>query len=70
MEKKLQIQRIIDCLRSGWKSPLDALREAGTMKLATRVGELRQKGYEIHDKWDENSKFKLYKLVRGPKNYV
>lgn len=62
-----QYQKIIRCLSKGWKSPLDALNEAGTMKLATRVGELRRMGYIIEDKWGETRRFKLYRLVRIPK---
>lgn len=59
-----QMQRIIKCLQKGWKSPLDALNEAGTMKLATRVGELRRSGYVILDKWSADRRYKLYKLVK------
>ena len=58
-----QRQAILDCLKKGWKSPLDALNEAGTMKLATRVGELRRSGYIILDKWSADRRYKLYKLV-------
>lgn len=58
-----QKQDIIKALKKGWISPLDALKQAGTMKLATRVGELRQEGYLILDKWHESKRFKLYKLV-------
>lgn len=58
-----QRQDILDCLKKGWKSPLDALNEAGTMKLATRVGELRRSGYVILDKWSADRRYKLYKLV-------
>ncbi len=60
----MQRQAIIKCLQKGWKSPLDALREAGTMKLATRVGELRRMGYVILDKWSDDRRYKLYKLVK------
>ena len=63
----MQRAAIIKCLQQGWKSPLDALREAGTMKLSTRVGELRRSGYTILDKWHESKKYKLYKLVKGTK---
>ena len=62
-----QQQAIVQCLKKGWKSPLDALNEAGSMKLSTRVGELRRAGYVILDKWHSSKKFKLYRLVRGPK---
>ena len=58
-----QQEAILKCLKKGWKSPLDALNEAGTMKLSTRVGELRRSGYIILDKWSEDRRFKLYKLV-------
>ena len=60
-----QQQAIINCLKSGWKSPLDALKLAGTMKLATRVGELRREGYIILDEWHESRKYKMYKLIKG-----
>ena len=61
-----QQQAIIKCLKKGWKSPLDALNEAGTMKLSTRVGELRRSGYIILDRWSKHGKFKLYKLIKSP----
>ena len=63
----MQRQAIVKCLQKGWKSPLDALKEAGTMKLATRVGELRKSGYVILDQWHSSKKFKVYKLVSMPK---
>lgn len=59
--------KIIQCLKRGWKSPLDALKEAGTMKLSTRVGELRKAGFVIADKWHESHKYKMYKLINSPK---
>lgn len=62
-----QYDLIIKCLKKGWKSPANAYSEAGTMKLATRVGELRKKGYFILDKWHPSKEFKLYKLVGVPK---
>ena len=58
-----QKQNIIKALKTGWISPLDALKQAGTMKLSTRVGELRQEGYLILDKWHESHKFKMYRLT-------
>lgn len=65
MNATTQRTKIILCLRQGkWISPLDALREAGTMKLATRVGELRAAGYLIEDKWHESRQYKLYRMVR------
>lgn len=55
-----QRELIIKRLKMGWTSPLDALKYAGTMKLSTRVGELRAEGYLIFDKWHESKKFKQY----------
>lgn len=63
-----QQSKIIACLKKGWKSPLDALKEAGTMKLSTRVGELRKCGFVIVDKWHPSRKYKLYKLVKDPRS--
>jgi hypothetical protein len=66
--KMTQQELIIKCLKKGWKSPLDALKEAGTMKLATRVGELRKAGCVIIDKWHPTRAFKLYKMVKYAKS--
>ena len=46
-----------------WVSPLDALKQAGTMKLSTRIGELRLEGYNIDSKWSDDGRYKVYKLV-------
>lgn len=63
-----QRELIIKRLRMGWTSPLDALKFAGTMKLATRVGELKSEGYLIMDRWHESKKFKQYIiLTKGKK---
>lgn len=47
-----------------WTSPIDALKKVGTMKLATRIGEMRRAGYEIQDRWIEanGKRFKAYRL--------
>ena len=58
---KTQKQRILIALRS-WISPLDALHKAGTMKLSTRVGELRAEGHIIESKWGPDKSYKLYRL--------
>jgi len=65
MNTATQRTKIIQCLSKGkWVSPLDALRQAGTMKLSTRVGELRAEGFLILDKWHESKEYKLYKMVK------
>lgn len=40
-----QHELIIRRLKRGWCTGLDALQTCGTMKLATRVSELRRAGY-------------------------
>lgn len=70
MKDKTQQQLIIQTLSKGWTSPLDALHKAGTMKLSTRVGELRQAGYLILDKWHESKKYKMYRLIKHTNNYL
>lgn len=47
-----------------WTSPIEALKKVGTMKLATRIGEMRRAGYEIQDRWIEanGKRFKAYRL--------
>lgn len=61
-----QHELILRRLKRGWCTGLQALAEAGTMKLATRVGELRAAGHVIADKWVEagGKRFKAYKWVK------
>lgn len=60
-----QRQSIIKRLRKGWTTGLQALNACGTMKLATRVSELRRNGYLVIDKWVElgGKRFKAYRIV-------
>jgi hypothetical protein len=58
-----QYDRILRCLKRGWTSPAKAFAEAGTLKLATRVGELRKQGHRISDRWSEKGRFKEYRSV-------
>ena len=50
-----------------WTSPLQALRLVGTMKLATRIGEMRRAGFQIQDRWQEadGKRFKSYRLLKA-----
>jgi len=59
-----QNEQLIKVLRV-WTSPLEALQRVGTMKLASRVSELRRDGHVIVDKWVEanGKRFKTYKLA-------
>ena len=60
-----QHQLILRALKV-WISPIEALNKCGTMKLSTRVGELRRAGYIIHDRWVEanGKRFKSYRLMK------
>jgi hypothetical protein len=48
---------------------LDALNGCGSMKLATRISELKQSGHNIvtHMVQQNNKKFAKYQLIRGKK---
>ena len=59
-----QHTQILKMLKKSWISPLDALRGAGSMKLSTRVGELRRAGHIVFDKWHSSKKYKIYRLAR------
>jgi hypothetical protein len=60
-QSRTQKQRIIAALRT-WISPLDALHKAGTMKLSSRVSDLRREGHQIEDKWAPDKAYKLYRI--------
>jgi hypothetical protein len=61
---------IIKRLRRGWCTPLQALQDCGTMKLSTRVGEIRTElfgtCYDVKDRWNEDGgkRFKSYRIVK------
>lgn len=45
-----QCEQIIEYLKTNtWIDPMTALREIGTMKLATRISELKERGYNFKD---------------------
>lgn len=66
MKRVTQRQCIVALLKRRWTSPLEALQITGSLKLATRVSELRQQGYIIADKWAPNRAYKLYFLLKSP----
>jgi len=61
-----QRETIVKRLKRGWTTGLQALNDCGTMKLATRVSELRRSGLNIIDKWVEQGgkRYKSYRLVK------
>jgi hypothetical protein len=66
--KPTQAQRVIDYIREfGSITQLEALRDLGVMRLASRITELKQKGYAIeskpeavHNRWGEKTNIKRY----------
>lgn len=41
---------IIDLLRDGWLDPIRAFVEVGTLKLATRISEIRASGIMVEER--------------------
>lgn len=70
MSKKLtQCDIILDMMKRGWVTPLDALREAGCFRLQARVFDLVTAGYEVERGWYEyesqygSKKVRKYRIV-------
>jgi len=60
MTQNEHILRILEKGRS--LTPIEALNEVGTIKLATRVSELRSSGHQVKDEWvDDPLTGKRYK---------
>jgi hypothetical protein len=63
MKQQTQRQRILKALKR-WISGAEAYEQAGTLKLSTRVGELKKLGYDIESKWHVSHDFKIYRLKK------
>lgn len=62
--KETQCSKILDYMeREGSITPLDALREFGCMRLASRITDLRKAGFVIHKEM-ETAKNKNGEAVR------
>ena len=61
-----QHESILKRIKRGWATPLDILKDCGSMKASTRIGELRMSGHSIADKWVElnGKRFKSYRLIK------
>ena len=57
-----QNAQLIDMMKKGWVSPLDALTEVKCFRLASRVHDIRELGYEVIDRWSENHEYKEYRI--------
>lgn len=70
MSKATQAQRVLDYMdRFGSITQLDALRDLGVMRLASRISDLRKQGYVIKgetesvtNRFDEKCTIKRYSL--------
>ena len=71
--KPTQNDRILDYMHKyGGITPLDAMRDLGVMRLASRISDMRSLGYPIIDewvtvenRWGEKTKVKCYRLECG-----
>lgn len=67
-----QSQRVLDYMDAyGSINPYEALRDLGVMRLASRISELKRKGYEIEsgmestrNRWGEVCHVKRYSLPK------
>lgn len=70
MSKATQAQRVLDYMdRFGSITQLEALRDLGVMRLASRISDLRKQGYVINgetesvtNRFDEKCTIKRYSL--------
>ena len=71
--KPTQAQRVLDYIQEfGSITQLEALRDLGVMRLASRVSELKKNGYKIvgekvsvSNRWGEKCYIKRYSLAEG-----
>ena len=71
--KTTQEQILIKLMMEDWTSALDGFKHAGTLKLTTRVGELKEH-FTIKDRWitkknkfGNTVNFKEYRIIRPSK---
>ena len=70
MSKMTQANRVLDYLdEKGSITQLEALQELGVMRLASRISDLKKKGYPIRsdvvavkNRWGESCRIKRYSL--------
>ncbi len=68
-----QNQRVIEYLEQfGSITQLEALRDLGIMRLASRISDLKKQGFTIEstteavqNRWEEKCYIKRYRLVKG-----
>ena len=64
-----QNEMIIELLRDGWLDPIRAFFEVGTLKLATRISEIRASGIKVEERivpyvnrFGRNTIYKEYRI--------
>jgi len=64
--KKVKKDILVNIMSQRFISALEAFRLAGTMRLSAYVYLLRQEGYNIISKWNDDvtKDYKLYKIVK------
>lgn len=73
MSKVTQSQRILSYMEQfGGITQLEAMRDLGVMRLASRISDLRKQGYMIHaetetvlNRYEEPCRIKRYRLEEG-----
>lgn len=73
MSKATQAERVLDYIEEwGSITQLEALRDLGVMRLASRISDLKKQGYPItsdmetvQNRFGENCKIKRYSLAVG-----
>jgi hypothetical protein len=65
--KQIKKNVLVLLMQKKFISSLDALNLAGTMRLSAYVHVLRQEGYNIISKWnnEDTKDYKLYKIVKS-----
>lgn len=61
-----QSLHILTATRSGWVSPLEAVRRFGILRLAARIFDLRALGWDFEERWEtepgSRKRFKAFRL--------
>lgn len=72
VNKGTQYYSLIQAMKTGTVTSMDAFRQYGITSLHRRLSDLRAMGYVIADSWDENpstgKRFKRYRLVDDGKD--
>ena len=65
-DNKTMRQTLLDLLKAGYVTPLDALQRAGCMSLSQRCGEFARDGHKVDKRWMKlanGKKIMSYKVI-------